>query len=315
MPYHFEFRPYRRRFQQPLKTRYGSWAVREGILLRLTADRVSYGEIAPLPWFGTETLQQALDYCHQQPDTLTTEAIAAISPKLPACQFGFESAVAFSAQNLTAEFASETCALLPTGTAALAAWQPLWQAGHRTFKWKIGAAAMTQDLDNLEKLRRALPHEAKLRIDANGGCTLEQAKTWLQVCDRLGIEFLEQPLPPHQFEQMQQLSDRYETPIALDESVATLKDLKTYAQAWSGLFVVKAAIAGFPSQLYQFCQPYRDRLIFSSVFETPVARQAILTLIHRLYGTATVPYALGLGTQQWFNDSLETNFEQLWQSL
>lgn len=94
MHYQFAFHPYQRQFKRPLKTHHGIWAVREGIILRLTDEnkRVSWGEIAPIPWFGSETLEQALDFCQQLPSEITEETIFSIPSELPACQFGFESA-------------------------------------------------------------------------------------------------------------------------------------------------------------------------------------------------------------------------------
>ena len=91
----FEFCPYRRPFKRPLSTSHGIWDVREGIILRLTHEtgQVGWGEIAPIPWFGSETLQQALDFCQQLPPQITATDVFSIPPVLPACQFGFESAI------------------------------------------------------------------------------------------------------------------------------------------------------------------------------------------------------------------------------
>jgi 1,4-dihydroxy-2-naphthoate octaprenyltransferase len=89
----FEFRPYRRRFKPPLQTSHGTWDVRDGIILCLTAETgSSCGEIAPISWFGSETIEQALDFCRQLPAEITGETIFSIPDNLPACQFGFESA-------------------------------------------------------------------------------------------------------------------------------------------------------------------------------------------------------------------------------
>jgi L-alanine-DL-glutamate epimerase and related enzymes of enolase superfamily len=94
--------------------------------------------------------------------------------------------------------------------------------------------------------------KALLRLDANGGLNYSQAETWLKTCDNvLGIpnfsvkiEFLEQPLPVTQFEEMLELSAAYATPIALDESVANLDRIQEcYDQGWRGIFVIKPAIA------------------------------------------------------------------------
>ena len=94
MLYQFDFHPYRRPFAHPLTTSHGNWEVREGIILCLTDEtgKIGWGEIAPIPWFGSETLEQALDFCQQLPPQITTTDIFSIPVTLPACQFGFESA-------------------------------------------------------------------------------------------------------------------------------------------------------------------------------------------------------------------------------
>jgi len=311
-----EFRPYRRQFQRSLLTHHGKWSWREGIILRLSSEagEVGFGEIAPLSWFGSESFEQALDFCRQLP-TEITETIS-IPSTLPACQFGWESA--WQAMSLTQpEVTLPYCGLLPTGEAALQAWQELWSQGYRTFKWKIGTAPLQDEMKLGERLTAALPKPAKLRLDANGGLSEAEAHEWLQVCDRVGIEFLEQPLPTHQLGAMLQLSNQYATPLALDESVATLKQLhECYQQGWRGIFVIKPAIAGSPYQLRQFCQAYAIDAVFSSVFETAIGRQAALQLAAELSRSQR---AVGFGIDHWFaaNDALEQpmTFEQLWQSL
>ena len=95
MLYQFEFRTYQRKFKRPLRTSHGIWDIRSGIILRLVGEnnRIGWGEIAPLSWFGSESFEQALDFCHQLPANLSSEMIFSISAELPACQFGFESAL------------------------------------------------------------------------------------------------------------------------------------------------------------------------------------------------------------------------------
>ena len=50
MSYRFEFRPYHRRFRQPVRTHHGDWQVREGLILKLTDEDgcSGFGEVAPL---------------------------------------------------------------------------------------------------------------------------------------------------------------------------------------------------------------------------------------------------------------------------
>jgi len=332
----FDFRPYRRLFRQAIRTSHGVWKYREGVILRLTDESgcVGFGEVAPLPWFGTETQDQALMFCQRLPSVLSTDNVFAILPTLPACKFGFEIALDnLAANNLAAnnlthtapspELSAADCsALLPAGQAALSAWPMLWARGHRTFKWKIGVDPVSVELAWLSQLMAQLPLGAKLRLDANGGLDELAAHHWLDQCDRLGhrIEFVEQPLPPAQFEDLVRLAHRYQTPIALDESVTTLEQLKThYYRGWRGIYVVKAAILGSPNRLKHFCQDQPIDVVLSSVFETDIGRQALIDLSVDLQ--QILPHAphrvLGMGTQQWLpNDGLDDpDWEALWQRL
>ncbi|MEO0866931.1 MAG: o-succinylbenzoate synthase [Cyanobacteria bacterium J06642_11] len=326
MAYRFEFRPYQRRFRQPVRTHHGEWHVRQGLILKLTDEHgySGYGEVAPLPWFGSETYEQALDFCHQLPSHLSDHSVPSLLPTLPACQFGLESVfVNLERQLNPIDLPNAQCSvLLPRGQEALNHWQPLWKKGHRIFKCKIGVDTVAEEMDWLEQLLGQLPFGARLRLDANGGLNELSARQWLDWCDRNGqrIEFLEQPLPPNAFETVKRLGYRYSTPIALDESIASLEQLKAhFHRGWEGIYVIKASIMGSPQRLQHFYHKYPIDLVISSVFETAVGRQALIRLaIDLAMVYPDIPHrALGLGTQQWFtNDDLNhTNWQQLWQQL
>jgi len=369
MLYQFEFRTYQRKFKRPLRTSHGIWDTREGIILRLVGEnnQIGWGEIAPLSWFGSESFEQALDFCNSLPANLSEETIFSISAELPACQFGFESALLNSRSPLTKgghggnaptkggtrnilkvplikgdlggsrlrlkstliagsvlsshqwrevgneEEKNRFSGLLPAGETALSALQMLWLEGYRTFKWKIGVAAIEEELNIFQQLIEAMHNlcdreSAFLRLDANGGLSYSQAKTWLEACDKVkatnfsaSIEFLEQPLPVTQFQEMVELNAIYATPIALDESAANLDRIQEcYSQGWRGIFVIKPAICGSPSQLRKFCQNHHIDAVFSSVFETEIGRQAGLNLATEL---SLNKRALGFGTDSWFDDN------------
>lgn len=279
-------------------------------MLRLAdaANRVAYGEIAPIAWFGSETIEQAIQFCRSLPAEIEAETVAQIPEVLPACQFGFESAWESLHSNRQPPSSLPYCGLLPTGEGAIAAWPALWAQGYQTLKWKIAVAPIDEELDGLTRLLRILPATAKLRLDANGGLTLDAAKRWLGWCDRTAqIEFLEQPLPPDQFDQMLQLSQQFSTPIALDESVASIAQLQTcHTQGWKGIFVVKAAIAGSPLRLRRFVQTHQLDVVWSSALETAIARRYIET--HLVQPPVR---SLGMGVSHWFTDD-DCEAEQQW---
>ncbi len=276
-------------------------------------NRRGKGEIAPLPWFGSETIIEALQFCRQAKKYLTRASIINIPDSLPACQFGIESALA-DLENRQPEKIKEQSLnfahLLPAGTPALKVFSELVTKSNyshpntakTTFKWKIGLQSLTREIKICQKLLQLLPPSAKLRLDANGGLNLQQAKQWLKFAGQNKfIEFIEQPLPPQQFAQLLALSKDYSTPMALDESVANINQLEEcVAKGWQGIFVIKAAIAGKPSRLRQFCQQHSLDLVFSSVFETEVGRQAALKLALEL---GNPHRAIGFGIKNWFIDS------------
>jgi o-succinylbenzoate synthase len=276
-----QYRPYRRRFIQPLRTQHGTWTDRDGIILRLqTPDGIGYGEIAPIPWFGTETIDQAIAYLNALGDRPSQSQLAATPSTHPATQFALESANpttwAIAAQISEPE-PDRLCALLPAGAAAIAAWSSLWEIGHRTFKWKIGVEPIEKELALFDQLRQSLPPIATLRLDANGGLDRDTAALWLGHCDRFGrsIEFFEQPLDPRDRSGLRALAQQFSTPIALDESVTQLAQLIDWSD-WPGPIVIKAAIAGLPSQLVAVCG--NRSVVLSSVFETVIGRRSVLAL-------------------------------------
>lgn len=328
MNYQFKFRPYQRKFKRPLQTSHGTWEIREGIILRLTADngKMGFGEIAPIGWFGSETFLKAFDYCQNLPNVISDRTIFSIPPNLPACQFGLESAwesatlktpfkSAFS-EDKTPASKSNYSGLLPGGEGALLGRQILWMQGYRTFKWKIGILPFQREVRILQELVLALQQGIDdqpvcLRLDANGGLSLAEAEAWLQICDQLGgiIEYLEQPLPVTELQAMVDLGTRFSTAIALDESVATLPQMQSvYRQGWRGIYVIKPCIAGSPSELRQFCNLNKIDAVFSSVFETEIGRKAALKLAADIQHSS--PRVLGFGVDHLLES--EKALELLW---
>ncbi len=317
MVYWFKFFPYCRPFKQPLKTHHGIWEKREGIIIQLTdkQGKRGDGEIAPLSWFGSETLQQALEFCQKLPQALTLKDIINIPDKLPACQFGFESALeeinALSEiKNLEQQL--KFSGLLPSGKAALQVFKTIFQQDFKTFKWKIAVHPVSEELKIFKQLTELILETIRLekqqqevvnvRLDANGGLSWEEANKWLSVCDEiksdiLKIEYLEQPLSVDNFEEMLALNQQYYTTIALDESVANLTHIQDcYQRGWRGVFVIKPAIVGSPRKLRKFCLENKIDAVFSSVFETAVGRQAALKLAAEL---SISKRAVGFGVEHW----------------
>ncbi|MDR9405594.1 MAG: o-succinylbenzoate synthase, partial [Halothece sp. Uz-M2-17] len=129
------------------------------ITLQDATGKRSEGEIAPLPRFGSETFQQALAFCSQYSQGITETEIAQIPDKFPACQFGFETALAGFSLETSSQQTLSLSVLLPAGETVLKSWQSSYQQGERTFKWKIGVFSLNAELAWFQQWVADLPDD------------------------------------------------------------------------------------------------------------------------------------------------------------
>src|SRR5204863_7731679 len=103
---------------------------------------------------------------------------------------------------------------------AVAAEAERWaERGFRTFKLKVGVPG---DVGQVEAVRAALGPKARIRVDANGAWSPQDAVLRLTAMERHGLELAEQPAAD--LEEMALIRDQTAIPIAADESIADADD-------------------------------------------------------------------------------------------
>ncbi|MFI5733703.1 o-succinylbenzoate synthase [Kribbella sp. NPDC051587] len=110
----------------------------------------------------------------------------------------------------------------PTIDALLAEVERHLAAGYPRVKLKI---APGWDVEPVRAVRSAHP-DLDLHVDANGIYTAEQSDH-LKALDEFGLTMIEQPFAPRDLLAHANLQRQIATPVCLDESVETLKDLET----------------------------------------------------------------------------------------
>lgn len=297
----FLVKPYRRSFCRPLTTARGVWELREGFLIRMeTAQGVGYGEVAPIPDFGSETIDAAGDFLR----TLTNGSEATPPANLPACAFALSAASQSIQREKPKQKQYAVCALLPAGAAALPIAEKKIERGYETLKWKIGVEPLRSELEQACSLFDRLPEGVLLRLDANASLEPSTLESWLELLEQFScqVDYLEQPLPRGQEFLMAEAMQRSGIPIALDESLNGAKAERWMEPgAWAGPLVIKAPLMGEMERLRCRLKPLAGQVVLSSVFETGVGMESAFTLADAL---PDLERAVGYDTINAFEDAM-----------
>ncbi|GAB4285664.1 MAG: o-succinylbenzoate synthase [Opitutales bacterium] len=266
-------------FRKPFQFRALGGAVREGFLLRAedAAGRVSYGEVAPLPSFGTETLDEAKRVLDSMQGVID---VAQVPSGCPATRFGLSSMQYFLEHvDAGGPESFRLAALLPSGREAIDMIQAKRQFGFERFKWKMGMLPYEEEEAILDALLEHLPDGASLRLDANGTLTPELFERWLERLARAPVEFFEQPLGAEYLDLMLEAAQSTSVLLALDESATTVEQCRALAdRGWVGILVIKPSIVGDFQAFLTWRRGFQGECVYSSAFETPVGMQAALAL-------------------------------------
>lgn len=323
MSFRLQFRRYQLPFRSPVRTAHGIWATREGVIVRLEdeAGRAGFGEAAPIPEFGTESLDEIEAGCRALGGAVDEHTAAAVPGQLGCLRSALAAArddvarqrepdVQFEGLAEDRRYAA-IAALLPAGKPALARIAPLAEGGFRVFKWKVGVADISDELALLDDVCAALPAGAKLRLDANGAWDRRRAERWLERCAERPVEFVEQPCLAQSSagasavsrteDLLRGLAEDFPTPIALDESLVGEGDIARWlAAGWPDIFVVKPALLGNAATALDQLAAAKAQVVFSSALETAIGARSALRIAFRWPGEWR---ALGFGVWPLFADS------------
>ena len=113
----------------------------------------------------------------------------------------------------------------------------LRRTGAKCLKIKLGTPdGITRDMENFEAARQASgPFGSKLRVDANGGWSVEDAKYMMAWLAERGVDYVEQPLPEGQEADLPKLYENRPLPIFVDETIRFATDVPKVAGCVDGV--------------------------------------------------------------------------------
>lgn len=302
---------YRLPFKQPFRTAGNEFTHREGIVLIYREDDIeAYGEIAPLPGFSDESLEQVIEVLKVNRNHLE-ESIGSGDGKqtlnllnqihrFPSLSFGLDTLL----HDLEAKRAGKPLGkyLFPDfpktvkANATLSVQEPdqvisrakeLVDQGYSTLKIKVGKD-FNSELKLLQDLRNQFPDIA-LRIDANQSWEKDEAIQNLKALNSLNIEYCEQPVHKDNPAEMAAVQKVVKTPLAADESLRNKKDADELSELKAGrLFIFKPALLGTFDTIF----------VTKRTADTHNIEVVVTTMLESTVGRAmTAILAAGLGSQ------------------
>jgi L-Ala-D/L-Glu epimerase len=255
-----EIIPYALPFQEPYVTARGRLERRELALLRLRAGGLEgLGEAAPLALRGGPDLARIVSDIERCRPLLATSELTGdprdLSGPCAAAGAGAQAllAIELAAWDLLGKSAGVPCHRLLGAdprpvrcNATLVAGPPAevaeharsWAAlGFDTFKLKAGVDG---DVDQVRAVRDAVGSGARIRVDANGAWSVDEAAHRLEAMEPL--ELAEQPVGT--LAEMGELRARTRVRLAADESVVSVADARDAAPVCDAATVKLAKVGG-----------------------------------------------------------------------
>ncbi|MDR1710704.1 MAG: o-succinylbenzoate synthase [Propionibacteriaceae bacterium] len=172
-------------------------------------------------------------------------------------------------------------------------------SGCRTAKVKVAerGQSFADDMARVEAVRDALGSAGRVRIDANGAWSVDEAFAHLRELSRLGLEYAEQPCAS--VAELAELRLRLahagvDVPIAADESIRRSGDPERVVAAQAAdIAVLKVQPLGGVRRCLELAERLGLPVVVSSALESSVGLRAGLALAAAL---PELPYACGLNT-------------------
>lgn len=178
------------------------------------------------------------------------------------------------------------------------------EGGCTTAKVKVAEPGhgLAEDEARLEAVRDALGPLGAVRVDANGGWSVDEAVTAVRRLDRAsgGLEYVEQPCAT--VEELAQVRRRVDVPVAADESIRHAEDpYRVRDLEAADVAVLKVQPLGGVRGCLRIAEEIGLPVVVSSALETSVGIAAGVALAAAL---PELPHACGLATVQLLVDDV-----------
>jgi L-alanine-DL-glutamate epimerase-like enolase superfamily enzyme len=141
---------------------------------------------------------------------------------------GFPSKISLSTNQCIFWCSDEKCLELAQGYIA---------RNFKKLKLRVGITEFSRDLARIARLRNTMGPDVELSVDANGSWKPGAALKNIEQLAAHHIAYVEQPIAPGNWSQLEELARKAPIPIMLDESITTVADVKRATETHENLAV------------------------------------------------------------------------------
>ncbi|MCC5914560.1 MAG: o-succinylbenzoate synthase [Balneolaceae bacterium] len=317
-----ELYSYKLQFHTPLVTGKETYRDRSGYIVRYSdGDTESLSEIAPLPGFSPDSSDEVytvLERLFPELQTILQERYTVPQlkdylktlPPFPSLRFGLSSLSTdiyckrgdishfrfFNKSPQREVYVNQTIGADSQESIEEKVIQGA-QSGYRVFKLKAKG-----ELDSvIRAIRSIISRDSSLsfRIDANGSLTATQFRSAFNDLEGLPIEYIEEPVPFSDIDEIIKWSNESPIPVAIDESIGSDDHLDSLMSALPDtVFIIKPMALGNLLTLYETISARRSRcmdVVVTTTLESAVGR-SINNSAAAVLGDAGRAHGLGTGS-------------------
>ncbi len=329
---------YRLPFRAAFRTAHGTLSHRSGAIVTIRTDsgHVGNGEVAPLPTQSGRSLDETLNVLPGLARELRGREVAAIlrfletqNERLPSALLcGLETALLDAAGQADGQSIARLLASgypreekrLPTPPRTIVPVYALiggetaertieraraaLDAGYTSFKLKLTDPSDTE-IERVAAIRASFGSGPRLRLDANESWNLSQAIRMLDRYAAYDIEYIEQPLPASELDQMAWLRRHSPIPIAADEALTGLASAQRILDARAAdLLILKPQLAGGLQACRQIIRETSERGAACVITSTLEAGIGVAAALHLAAASPEITLPCGLATLDLLEDDL-----------
>jgi o-succinylbenzoate synthase len=175
-------------------------------------------------------------------------------------------------------------------------------------KVKVGFRNLFDELNHLDELTTQFGASIKFRLDANGSMDLPRAIRFCKEVERFNIDYVEQPLPKYELEDLSELRNHTSIPIAVDESLTDFHSAEKIIDAQAAdIFIIKPTVSGGFNkckEIVDLATSEKIGTVITSSLEGPIGLSACVHFALAL----SVKEVCGLSTGSLFEESITQPF-------